>query len=176
MVPGNGSSFWLTQALPDQISSAHANTRESRANGAQRSTALRPVDNSAVIASARQAGETFKAKVLAQPDMLSAEDAAARVHKSRQTINDQRLAGKLIGLSFESDRFRYPGWQFHDNVYGKPLEATLAALGDADAWEKWRFFTSEDGMLAGKVPSEVMRSGELPLDRITRAAKAFAGR
>jgi len=131
----------------DQLSDQRLKLREIRANAPRTPAAMRPADNTAVLARVRQAGEAFKAKVLAQPDMLSAEDAAGKVGKSRQTINDQRLAGKIIGLSFGSDRFRYPEWQFHDNVYGKPLEAALEALGHADAWEKWRFFTTEDGML-----------------------------
>ncbi len=160
----------------DQLSDQRLKLREIRAIAPRTPAAMRPADNTAVLARVRQAGEAFKAKVLAQPDMLSAEDAAGKVGKSRQTINDQRLAGKIIGLSFGSDRFRYPEWQFHDNVYGKPLEAALEALGDADAWEKWRFFTTEDGMLAGKAPAAVMQSGEFPLDRVIRAAKAFSER
>ena len=175
---GRGNlKVFLTDMLGfDQLSNPRLKLRGVRANAPRTPAALRPVDNTAVIARVRQAGEAFKAKVLAQPDMLSAEDAAGKVGKSRQTINDQRLAGKIIGLSFGSDRFRYPDWQFHDNIYGKPLEAALEALGDADAWEKWRFFTTEDGMLAGKAPAEVMQSGELPLDRVIRAAKAFSER
>ena len=159
----------------DQFSNPPIKIREDRVN-VPRSVALRPVNNTTVIGRARQAGEVFKAKVLAQPDMLSAEDAAGRVGKSRQTINDQRLAGKIIGLSFGSNRFRYPEWQFHDSIYGKPLEAVLEVLGNADPWEKWRFFVTEDGMLAGKAPAEVMQSTELPLERVIRAAKVFSER
>lgn len=170
------NSFFGDMLKFDQFSNPPINIRDGRVNIPEVSATLRPVDNTAVIARARRAGEAFKAKVLAQPDMLSAEDAAGRVGKRRQTINDQRLAGKIIGLSFGSDRFRYPEWQFHDNVYGKPLEIVVDALGDADAWEKWRFFVTEDGMLAGKAPVDVMQSGELPLERVIRAAKAFSER
>jgi hypothetical protein len=134
-----------------------------------------PVNNETVLREARQRGEAFKAKVLARPDMLSAEDAASRVNKTRQTINDQRLAGKLLGLNFGSERFRYPDWQFDDNVYGKPLESVLIALGDIDPWEKWRFFVTEDGMLEGKSPADVLRTRQIPIDRVVQAGKVFGG-
>lgn len=150
------------------------NTSNSHVTFGQEESALKKADNSKVIHAARRAGRDIKAAILARADMLTAEAAAERVGRTRQSINNQRIAGKIIGLSFGDERFRYPEWQFRDNVYGRPLSEVLRALETEGPWEKWRFFTSENGMLGGRTPADAMTEGGIPLERIVRAAIAFA--
>lgn len=140
----------------------------------ERVSVLPIVDNSRAISTARRAGKSIKVEILSRDDMLTAEAAAHRIGKTRQSINNQRIAGKIIGLSFGDERFRYPEWQFHDNVYGRPLTKVLSALEEEPSWEKWRFFVSTNGMLSGRAPADAMMSGDIPLERIIRAAEAFA--
>lgn len=79
------------------------------------------------------------ANFLDQPHMLTAEDFSTLLHVSRETINQWRKAGKVIGVQGAKRGFRFPNWQINDRgqLYAA-VEHILKEL-DGDHWAAWRF-------------------------------------
>jgi hypothetical protein len=79
------------------------------------------------------------AGLIDKPHMLTAGDMAEQLHVSRETINQWRKAGKIIGVRGAKRGARFPAWQINDR--GQPYEAIEAILKkvDGDHWAAWRF-------------------------------------
>ncbi len=79
------------------------------------------------------------ANFLDQSHMLTAEDFSTLLHVSRETINQWRKAGKVIGVQGAKRGFRFPNWQISDR--GQPYAAIERILNelDGDHWAAWRF-------------------------------------
>lgn len=79
------------------------------------------------------------ADFLDKPHMLAAEDFSSLLHVSRETINQWRKSGKVIGVRGAKRGFRFPDWQINDRGQPYPaIEQILENLG-GDHWAAWRF-------------------------------------
>src|SRR5262249_10151474 len=79
------------------------------------------------------------ASFLDRPHMLAAEALADQLHVSRETVNQWRKAGKVIGVRGAKRGFRFPEWQINDRGQPYPaIERILEEL-DGDHWAAWRF-------------------------------------
>jgi hypothetical protein len=68
-------------------------------------------------------------------------------------------------LSHVKRGYRYPAWQFDDNV-APSVTPVLAALSHLDAWAQYFFLTQPEPLLEGKTPLTVIRAGKL--ERVLR--------
>ncbi len=158
-------------ALPDdavsgalrEIDRAHdvkrlVSTHRARATLPRRNTAAAQALERAFA----RAEESF-AEIENRPDMLTGEVLAERVGLSRATIDNRRIAGKLLALELGTRRgVRYPDWQcaFLTNASArKAYEHVLGVLGKSGARSKYRFFITAAPALEGRTPLEVLREG-----------------
>jgi hypothetical protein len=71
--------------------------------------------------------------------MLTAEVLAYHLHVSRETVDEWRKAGKVIGVRGAKRGFGFPAWQVsgRGQIY-QVIERILEEL-DGDHWAAWRF-------------------------------------
>lgn len=113
-------------------------------------------------------GRETAAAVLSRPDMLSSEEMAKQLGVSRETVNQWRRKGKLLGLEGDARGIRYPDWQLREGRLLEGLE-NLARLFGHDAWMLYRFLVSDHDGLDGQTGVEAMRAGTP--DRVLRVAE-----
>jgi hypothetical protein len=109
---------------------------------------------------AEQEGQRLKQEIMRRPGMLTPEDAAARAGISRQALDLRRRRNQALALSHVKRGYRYPAWQFDDNV-APSLTPVLAALSYLDAWGQYFFLTQPEPLLEGKTPLSAIRAGKL---------------
>jgi len=113
------------------------------------------------LAAARQRGEVFKEKLLADPDMLSTGGMADRLGMSEEGIRLKRKRHEILGLEFAKRGIRYPAWQVMENQQIVPGMARLfAVLGD-DSWSVYRFLQQRHSELGGGRAIDVLRNGRV---------------
>jgi transposase-like protein len=110
------------------------------------------------LADAYDRGDVVAAGVLGQADMLSSDEIARRFGVTRETINQWRRRGDLLGLEGDARGVRYPEWQI---VGGRrmPFLRTLAGFFGNDPWALYRFLAARHDGLDGKTGVEAMRAG-----------------
>ena len=148
--------------IPDHASVHHpagaslGDTAESTAVGAL------PAANRSALELAFTRGDARKSEILQQPDMLNGEAIAERLGLSRATVNNRRLAGKLLALDFGTKRgVRYPAWQcelIEDREGRESFEALLQILAPVGVWTKYRFFLQSSPALSGETPIDALRA------------------
>lgn len=107
---------------------------------------------------AQERGKHVVAKILSQSDMLSSDDMKELLGISRQTVNEQRKTGRLLGLQGAKRQFRYPRWQIGDD--GRPfaeIEKLFAILGSP--WPVYRFLVQKHPELDGMSGIDALRQG-----------------
>jgi hypothetical protein len=100
-----------------------------------------------------------------------AEQVAAHLQLTRQTVNLRRKQGTLLGLDAGRHGFRYPAWQFARNGVLKGLEPVLAALKHLDPWMQQAFMLGKNARLAERRPIDLVRSHDVA--SVVSAASAF---
>jgi hypothetical protein len=115
-------------------------------------------------------GERFKRDTLARPEMLSPEVAAARAGITRQALHDRRRKGRALALSHVKRGFRYPAWQFDDDVAAGVVQV-LCELNHLDPWGQFLFFTQHEPLVDAPTPLDALRAGKL--DRVLHAAQVL---
>ena len=118
-----------------------------------------------------KAGDYFRDAAWASDEMLSSDDAAARLHMSREALNKRRQAGKVLGLEAAKRGVRYPKWQFEDRVRPSVAEL-LSTLTHLDPWGHYLFFTQGEPLLGGITPLGALRRGEAA--EVIRVARLLA--
>lgn len=68
----------------------------------------------------------------------------------------------------------YPSFYLDSRVDRRKLERVSKALGALPGWEKWRFFTTPKGSLAGLTPLDALKNGKYA--EVLTAAAGFAER
>ena len=96
---------------------------------------------------------------LLAPDMLSTDEAAARVGTSRVTINAWIAKGRAIGLTQTKRGFRLPDWQFEPRIWDA-LPTLTQAIGTPEGWALLAFLESPLGALDGRTPRQAIEQGE----------------
>jgi hypothetical protein len=120
--------------------------------------------DAAIAAGADTRARLFKA-------MASSEDFASHAGISRETVNTQRKAGRLLALTNGTRYFRYPLWQLEPAI--KPsMEAILRELHSLDPWTIYLFLTQGSPLLTGQSPLESLRSARA--DDVLDAARSYA--
>ncbi len=109
---------------------------------------------------AQREGERFKRDTLARADMLAPQAAAARAGITRQALDDRRKKGRALALSHVKRGFRYPSWQFDDDL-GDPVAQVLPELRHLDAWGAYLFFVQHEPLLDDATPLDALRAGGL---------------
>lgn len=107
---------------------------------------------------AEERGKHVVARILSQPDMLSSDDMKELLGVSRQTVNEQRKTGRLLGLQGDKRQFRYPRWQIGDD--GRPfaeIEKLFAILDGP--WAVYNFLLREHPELDGLSGIDALRMG-----------------
>jgi hypothetical protein len=117
-----------------------------------------------------------RAEIAHRPDMLTGETLAERLGLSRATVDNRRIAGKLLALDVGTKRgVRYPDWQCElvkDATARSAYERVLGVLGTASAWSKYRFFLHVAPELGGLTPLEALRARHL--DSVVDAGRTWA--
>jgi hypothetical protein len=149
-------------------------------NDASASLACGLIQESTQAGTSRRASDVeggagdFRARALADPSMLTGEEAADRFHVTRQYIHELYRKGQLIGLIQPGRErgIRYPSWQFDDGVAGEPLRRVLAEL-KGDAWSRWLFFVSPAPILADLSPVTLLKGEGEPAAALRRSARGL---
>jgi len=135
-----------------------------------------PPANTAALDRAFARAVASKIEILNQPDMLNGESFGARVGLSRATVDNRRVAGKLLALDFGSKRgFRYPAWQaelIRDEPGRAAFEAVLRELAAVGPWSRYRFLIQASSVLGGRTPVAALEAGEF--EAAQRAAGGWA--
>lgn len=128
------------------------------------------------LADARRRGQLRVAKILAGPEMLSADVFAARLGTTRATVNAWRHKNQVLGLEGATRGYRFPEWQV--GADGKPLKG-LPQLFDrlgGDVWAVYRFLVQRHPELGNLSGGEALRKGRIEeaVDAAESSARSFA--
>jgi len=111
-------------------------------------------------------GHSYRDEALQQVGpLLHREAAADLLGVSIPTLHARRKRGEVLGVSFDGRSYLYPAWQFVasplNGSTGVPhlLPEILALLGDLPDWEKAYFLRTEQPLLGGCRPLDVLQSG-----------------
>lgn len=105
------------------------------------------------------AGNSLKAKILREKEMLPGWKAAAMASISIDMLNRNAKDGRALALSItHQGPQRFPAWQF-DERYRDLIYEVIAALDEFDSWGKYLFFTRKEPILGAKIPLNEIRSG-----------------
>lgn len=119
-------------------------------------------DNSALqeaIERARERGKKLSSDLLQDPEMLTGEEFAQKLHTTRATVNSKRKSGQILGLEGNTRGVRYPQWQLDDNGnLFKELPDLHARLGGP--WAVFRFLTQVHDELDGITGLQGLQEGK----------------
>lgn len=111
------------------------------------------------LAKARKRGAQSVAEILSGPDMRNADEFAALLGVSRQTVNTQRKKGLILGLQGSTRNVRFPDWQIGENgVVLSGLADLFDALGP-DPWSVYRFLIQTHPALGGVSARDALNAG-----------------
>ena len=118
-------------------------------------------DLEAVLGEARARGETRAAEILSGPDMLGADDFAALIGATRETVRQKLKRREILGLQGAKRGVRYPSWQVtKDGGLLPALPKVFELMGDSP-WAVFRFLTQPSPALDGAAPKDRLRAGEV---------------
>ncbi|MHB1417866.1 MAG: hypothetical protein ACYC1C_21660, partial [Chloroflexota bacterium] len=105
-------------------------------------------------------GQVAKRRLLeAGGGTLSSAEVAHLLGVSRQTVNNRRLKGRLIGVASGRGDYEYPAWQFADGAVLPGLERVLMAMRDHHPWTQVSYMLNPDIRLGDGVPLDLLRRG-----------------
>jgi hypothetical protein len=135
-----------------------------------------PRANVTALAVGLARAEESKVELLKSPEMLNGEELGSALGLSRATVDNRRVAGKLLALELGSKRgFRFPRWQTElvlEKEGRSSFEAVLERLADVGPWSRYRFFVQQAPELEGGTPVEALRDGDV--EAVLRAAESWA--
>lgn len=107
------------------------------------------------------------------PTMLNGEAFGDALGVSRQTVNEWRQQGRVIGLKSNRKGFRYPLTQL--DVHKRPLHAlplVVRIFGNSH-WAAWSWLTAPHAGFEDSTPLDALKSGED--DKVLAAAEGAGG-
>lgn len=122
------------------------------------------------LAAARARGARRVAEILNEPAMLSSDAIGELLGASRDTVNQRRRAGELLGLEGATRGVRYPSWQLTQD--GRPLPG-LADIGrvlGGDPWSVYRFLLDPHPELESMTGLEALKAGRMEDTLLTAEA------
>lgn len=91
--------------------------------------------------------------------MMSTNEGAELLGKSRATINAWIAKGRVIGLTQSRPGYRMPRWQFEPRMWDV-LSQLAAALGTKEGWALLAFLETSHGGLDGLTPRAAIEKGQ----------------
>lgn len=113
-----------------------------------------------LLEAARGRGRILAAQILAQDDMLSADEMGTRLGVSRVTINERRSRNELLGLDGAKRGFRFPEWQVDNDGKAIALLPRLFELLGPSPWTIYRFLTQRHDALGGRAAKDALAEGD----------------
>jgi hypothetical protein len=115
------------------------------------------------LAEAFERGDHVITRILAQPNMLTAKEFAARLNVPVTALRERVRRHKVLALSAQSAQkagVRFPAWQITPD--GKEMQG-LPALFDRlpEPWAVFRFLTQHHPELNGKTAAEALKAGHI---------------
>jgi hypothetical protein len=124
------------------------------------------------LAAARARGLLAKERLLnAEGGTCTAEEMARALGISRQSVDNRRKKGALIGLDLGKRGYAYPVWQLGDHGILPGLDRVLAALQDYGPWTAMIFLLGRNIWLDDDRPLDRLRRGEV--DAVLAAAEVY---
>jgi hypothetical protein len=176
----------LLNALADLVTSLRdASLSEILVAPSDRETLVRtleavPADNRSkteleaeqLLQEARLRGVLARDRLLqAEGGALPAEKAAGFLRSTRQTVNNRRQKGTLLGLRVGRRGYVYPAWQFTEAGTLPGLESVLAELAERDPWTRLAFMLNPNSRLRGQTPLSELRRGHT--EAVVQSARAY---
>ncbi|MGH7945821.1 MAG: hypothetical protein ACREH8_22370 [Opitutaceae bacterium] len=98
----------------------------------------------------------------AEGGQLSAEQFGESIGVSRETVNQWRQSGRILGWKRGPRNYSYPAWQIRKGALLPGLESVLHALRakTRDAFEIADYFLSESDELGGR-PLDLLRNADV---------------
>jgi hypothetical protein len=125
-----------------------------------------------LLQEARLRGVLARDRLLqAEGGPLPAEKAAAFLRSTRQTVNNRRQKGALLGFQVGKRGYVYPAWQFTPDGALPGLGLVLAELRDCDPWTQLAFMLNANSRLRGETPLAELRRGHV--EAVVKAARAY---
>ena len=122
------------------------------------------------LTEARQRGAKRAAEILQAPDMLSADQFAAAIGATRETVHQKRRRGEVLGLEGAKRGVRFPDWQIGaDGRLLAGLPHLIESLGK-HPWAVHRFLLQHHPELDGSSALEALRRGRV--DEVLAAARS----
>lgn len=119
---------------------------------------------------ARLKGLRVRERLLAaEGGVCTAKEAAAALGMTRQSIDNRRKKGKLIGVNLGHRGYAYPVWQFTEDGVLSGLDDVLSVLNRMTSWGQLIFMLNENAWLDGKRPLDELREGNVK--RVKHAAR-----
>lgn len=113
------------------------------------------------LTEARQRGVKRAAEILQASDMLSADQFAAVIGATRETVHQKRRRGEVLGLEGAKRGVRFPEWQIGaDGRLLAGLPRLIEALGK-HPWAVHRFLLQQHPELDGQSALEALRRGRV---------------
>lgn len=123
------------------------------------SSASAPVEQDRAIAEALERGASAARRILADEEMLTADELADLLGTNRATINNWRRTHRLLGLKGPLRGYKYPRWQLDPN--GVPFEVIpllFEILGD-HPWAVYRFLVQHHPELGKLTARQALQAG-----------------
>jgi hypothetical protein len=134
---------------------------------------LEPTASVELMQAARTRGLVVREVLVAHKVVLPSGEFSAALNISRQALSKAVQAGRLFALEVGGENY-YPSFYLDSEVDRRKLERVSKALGALAGWEKWRFFTTPKGSLAGLTPIDALKKGKYA--EVLTAAAGFTER
>ena len=127
-------------------------------------------DLDASLGEARVRGAQRATEILNRPDMLTADQFAAAIGATRETVHQKRRRREVLGLEGAKRGVRFPDWQVSANgVLLSELPRLFELFGD-HPWAVYRFLRERHPELGGVTAPDALRNGRI--DAVIRPASA----
>ena len=106
-------------------------------------------------------GRRQQRALLKKSDMLSCEEVAARTGIQPATLNEMRIAERVLALDSPGGQqgFRFPSFQFEPSIL-RVMPRILEVFGPGRAWQAYDFLMHPEPSLGGKTPLDELRAGQ----------------
>lgn len=124
------------------------------------------------LAGARLRGARMKQELLDRcGGALSASDVAELLSISRQAVDKRRQAGTLLAVELGRRGHVYPACQFTEQGVVAGLAEVIASFSIATGWTRLNCLMTPDPRLGGRLPMDVLKSGDI--EGVKRATAAY---
>lgn len=132
------------------------------------------LSNDNAIKAAKARSDKIKQELVASGEVLVSKDFAELAGISRQAVHKGLQAGTYFALQPGGRELYYPAFLADKELRALGLTDALNILADETPWNKWLFFTTQLGSLAGRTPLQALR--DRAKEPVLTAARAYRER